>query len=132
MKKLNVLYLDDDELLLETYSTVLSEYGHNIHSFLSPELAIENLQASETPYDVLLIDYSMPTMSGIDFIITLKKHNFFEAKEIALFSSHPKEMIEKKMQIQAPDLISKIDYIYKGYGEFKDILTYIQSVLSRV
>ncbi len=69
MKGFNVLIVDDNKTSLEIYEKQLSSLGFNVYSVDSGEKAIQELNksASESrPYQLVLMDYLMPNMDGIE------------------------------------------------------------------
>ena len=64
----NVLLVDDDQFLLDLYSTKFAREGYNIHTCLSPKDAIDVLRSGFVP---ILFDISMPEQDGFSFLQTL-------------------------------------------------------------
>lgn len=65
-----VLVLDDDTLLLEYLSLVLSNEGYEVHATADPLQAFELLACHE--FAVVLCDQRMPAMDGIEFLSRVK------------------------------------------------------------
>ncbi len=65
-----VLVLDDDALLLEYLSLVLSNEGYEVHATADPLHAFELLACHE--FAVVLCDQRMPAMDGIEFLSRVK------------------------------------------------------------
>ncbi|MDD1669189.1 MAG: PAS domain S-box protein, partial [Methanomicrobiales archaeon] len=69
--KITVLYVDDEPALLELTPLFLCRKGDlAIDTALSAKLALEKLR--EYPYDVIVADYLMPEMDGIEFLKGLR------------------------------------------------------------
>ena len=66
----NVLLVDDDQFLLDLYSTKFAREGYNIHTCVSPKEALDVLRSGFVP-DVILFDISMPEQDGFSFLQTL-------------------------------------------------------------
>jgi len=60
-----VLLLDDEPHLLRTLARGLEHRGHVVTSFTEPQLALAALDQDDD-FDVLVTDYDMPTMQGIE------------------------------------------------------------------
>ena len=82
MTHLEILLVDDDPLIRHVIADELEEVGHFVTPAVGPEAAIELLRESDA-FDLILIDYTMPGMSGSDLarhILALKP----DAKRMAL------------------------------------------------
>ena len=67
---LNVLVVDDDEVLLETASDTLQALGTKPDLAESGDTALSKIQAKKQdgkPYDVIILDWKMPGLSGLEF-----------------------------------------------------------------
>jgi len=53
--------------------TVLEELGHRVHTCSTAEEALES--CVKIQFDVVVTDYKMPNMDGIQFIRELRKHH---------------------------------------------------------
>jgi len=69
MKK--ILIVDDDEQLRLNLGGVLNEAGYRTESASSGKEALRLLDARE--FDVVLLDYMMPKMSGMDALVTIRR-----------------------------------------------------------
>ena len=100
IKNINILLVDDDKDYLMLTSAFFKQAGYNIDIAESGTMALEKLK--EKSYQILLIDYFMPDMTGEQVIEKLRETN----KEIIIilqtgFSGQnpPKDML-KKLNIQ--------------------------------
>ena len=71
MNSKRILYIDDDQDLAELYIELMEEQGYEVWSATAGDEALELLQRRGQP-DVILVDYSMPAMSGEDFILAAR------------------------------------------------------------
>ncbi len=62
-----VLLVDDQELLLEGASEMLRELGHEVTTASSGAAALAHLRSGRS-FDVMLTDYMMPNMTGLELI----------------------------------------------------------------
>jgi len=67
-----ILIVDDNELGLLARRQVLSELGHHVEVVSSAEQAIERFAARS--FDLVITDYRMPGMNGIEVIRRLREH----------------------------------------------------------
>ncbi len=63
MPHLEILLVDDDPLIRHVIADELEEVGHFVTPVVGPEAALEALR-ERSDYDFVLIDYTMPGMSG--------------------------------------------------------------------
>jgi DNA-binding NtrC family response regulator len=62
----NILVVDDDELIISAFRRTLRKFDWAIDSFTNP---LDALAATEVKsYNLLISDYMMPQMNGIDFL----------------------------------------------------------------
>ena len=62
----HILYLDDDEALVSLMKRLLERRGYRVSSFVMQEEALAALRAAPDAFDVVVTDYNMPGMSGLD------------------------------------------------------------------
>jgi len=69
-----MIYVVDDEVtLLELAEAILSPLGHKVRTFTDPELALKEFEKDRP--DLVLTDYWMPRMSGMDLIRECRRLN---------------------------------------------------------
>ena len=66
-----ILLVDDNVRGSLARKTVLEELGHSIHMASSGAEALE--QFSQHKYDLVVTDYKMPRMDGLELIVRLRK-----------------------------------------------------------
>lgn len=69
---LKVLIVDDEDPFRLAIEMALKLDGYAAKSYSSPEIAIEALK--EESYDVMIVDFYMPGMNGIEFMLWMKEH----------------------------------------------------------
>ncbi|HEY9096405.1 MAG TPA: response regulator, partial [Hydrogenophaga sp.] len=62
----HVLYLDDDDTLVFLVRRLLERRGFVVTSFTDQNEAIAAVQAKPDAFDLLMTDFNMPGMSGLD------------------------------------------------------------------
>jgi CheY-like chemotaxis protein len=71
-RKLTVLAVDDDALVLMNTAAMLEELGHTVVEATSATAALETLNA-DRQVDVVVTDQAMPGMSGLDLARAIQK-----------------------------------------------------------
>lgn len=61
-----ILHVDDEEALTFLANRALSRQGHKVSSFTDPVEALKAFRAHPQDYDVVVTDFSMPHLSGLD------------------------------------------------------------------
>lgn len=62
----HVLYLDDDDTLVFLVRRLLERRGFKVTTFTDQQEAIDAVRAKPTGFDLLMTDFNMPGMSGLD------------------------------------------------------------------
>ena len=66
-----ILLVDDNSLGLSARRSVLEELGHKVQTSGTPTDALE--LCGKQRFDVVVTDYKMPKMDGVEFIVRLRK-----------------------------------------------------------
>jgi CheY-like chemotaxis protein len=70
--KLRVLLVDDDALVSMNSAYMLMDLGHSVVEASSAARALE-LMESDEQFDVIVTDYAMPTMNGLDLATRIRR-----------------------------------------------------------
>jgi len=68
-----ILLLDDNSLGLAARRSVLEELGHKVTTLSTPHEALE--VCGKQRFDLVVTDYKMPKMNGVEFIARLRKQH---------------------------------------------------------
>jgi len=102
---IKVIHVDDEKHFLDLTKEILAFYDKelNIETFTSPRKVIENVLTSEP--DLVLSDYRMPEMNGIELTKQLRKYS---KVPVILYSGSEKERIaEEAFEAGVEDYIKK-------------------------
>ncbi len=69
-----ILVVDDNKTALEIISNMLSNLGLTVIEAQSGQQALEIISANEQQFDLIISDWCMPEMDGVDFIIKAKSY----------------------------------------------------------
>lgn len=104
-KPLRVLHVDDQHLWRSTVSDYLTLFGdYDITSAESGEQALDILRTN--PFDIIISDYQMPEMNGIEFLHHLRKRG--ETTPFIFLSGIRQEDIESEAKESGVDF-----YVFK-------------------
>jgi len=68
-----IYVVDDEPMLLELATVVLEPLGYQIKTFRDPDVALRTFAASQKRPALLITDYAMHTMSGLDLIAACRR-----------------------------------------------------------
>jgi CheY-like chemotaxis protein len=71
-RKLSILLVDDDALVSMNTANMLMDLGHNVVESHSATHALQFL-ASDAKFDVVVTDYAMPGMNGLDLATKIRQ-----------------------------------------------------------
>jgi CheY-like chemotaxis protein len=68
-----IYVVDDEPMLLELATIVLEPLGYRVRTFRDPEEAIQSLIAAQPRPALVITDYAMHHVNGMDLVIQCKK-----------------------------------------------------------
>jgi CheY-like chemotaxis protein len=68
-----IFVVDDEPMLLELASVILEPEGYRIETFRDPETALQKFASAQPRPDLLITDYAMHTMNGMQLIEQSRK-----------------------------------------------------------
>jgi response regulator RpfG family c-di-GMP phosphodiesterase len=75
-----ILLVDDEKDILDLFSEYLSSHGFNTISFQNPLKALEYFYQNTSNCSLVIVDYKMPQLSGIDFIEKIREKDTADYK----------------------------------------------------
>ena len=73
MEKTRIILIDDDETLCEGVAFILRDEGYSVMNTSCPDEGIKLID--NYVFDIALIDYKMPRLTGIEFLKKIKEKN---------------------------------------------------------
>ena len=67
-----VLYVDDEEAIVLLTKRLLERHGYQVTGFNDPRAALAAVQAAPEHFDLVVTDYNMPGLSGLELAEALK------------------------------------------------------------
>ena len=106
MGKTTILVVDDEPDMLRTMEFRLEAAGYKVLTSANGAQALETMR--ECKVDLVLADFMMPEMNGIELTRTVRSHPLWFDIKILLFSCNPEpEFRRKAMDLGAVDYLSK-------------------------
>ena len=68
-----VAFVDDETAIVETMEAVLTNFGYRVTAFFDSRAALNALRTNSNDFDVLITDYSMPQLTGLEIAKKLKE-----------------------------------------------------------
>lgn len=118
-----VLVVDDELDVRDYLRTILNDEGFEVHTVEDGDGVIESLK--KMPPDIILLDYKMPNLSGVDVIRFLKAHQVYNHIPIIMVTGIDGE----DEKVQALELGAD-DYIIKPFMP-RELGARIKAVLRR-
>jgi CheY-like chemotaxis protein len=84
-----IVVVDDDDDVREAVREILHGEGYQTVGASNGQEALELLQQTTPPPDLILLDLMMPVMDGWDFLSGIDAHPRLRAVPVALMSAHP-------------------------------------------
>jgi len=97
LKDLNVLIVDDNKVSLEILGNICSLLGFNTRMVSTPEETLTVVKEKNYKPDLVIMDYIMPKVNGIDLFKKLDKLRLIKgAKKLLMISVYDHEQIVQK------------------------------------
>ena len=124
MTTLNILVVEDEDAIREMLVMVLEQAGLNVISVSSAEQAQHSLADNAMP-DLVLLDWMLPGISGMELARRLKNDDLFKTLPIILLTARGEE--EDKVRGLE---IGADDYVTKPFSP-RELVARIKAVLRR-
>lgn len=124
-KEMKVLVVDDEEIAAEHTRIVLEELGIFADTCLSGEEALQMLEVQHTkhtPYNLVLLDWKMPEMDGIETATEIRKRYDSETTVIILTSFNWEEIIDEALHVGVDSFLAKPLFASNVIDEFERIV----------
>lgn len=114
----NILLVDDDPVVRLLVSEYLTAFGHQVHAVEGGRQCFEAL--GEMRPDLVIVDYQMPEMSGIQVLERLKSSNDTKQIPVIMLSANAMES-EDLSKFKADK------YVMKPF-QLQDFLAAVESI----
>ena len=123
-KDMRVLVVDDEEVAAEHARIVLDEVGIKADTCLSGEDALHTLELAYTkhePYNLVLLDWKMPEMDGLEVARKIRARYDKETTVIILTSFNWDEIVDEALHIGVDSFLAKPLFASNVIDEFERI-----------
>jgi CheY-like chemotaxis protein len=102
------MFLDDSEALVSAMVRSLSRRGYRVSGYSAPQEALQALREKPRSYDVLVSDYMMPGLTGLD--VAREAAAIRADLPVIIFSGHIDEELRRKArELGVRQLMGKLD-----------------------
>ena len=100
-----IYVVDDEPMLLELACVVLEPLGYAIKTFRDPETAIQALTETQSPPALIITDYAMHAMTGLDLLKACR--GLLPRQKVLLVSATVDEHVYRDSPVKPDRFLSK-------------------------
>ena len=122
-----ILLVDDEKDILELFTEYLSSNGFNIVSFQNPKAALNYFYQNESNCSIVITDYKMPQMSGIDLIKKIREKDINCKIKTIIISAFIKDNLpyDKSYITMINKILEKPVYLDRLKNEVQELISTI-------
>ena len=122
-----ILLVDDEKDILDLFSEFLTSNGFNTISYDNPVKALEYFYENTNNCSVVITDYRMPQMSGIDLIKKIKEKNTDYKIKTIIISAFIKDNLpyDKSYITMIDKILEKPVYLDRLKNEIQELISTI-------
>ena len=120
-----ILLVDDEKDILDLFTEYLSSNGFNTISFQNPLDALEYFYKNQSNCYLIITDYKMPQMSGIDLIKKIRGKDTNSKIKIILISAFIKDNLpyDKSYILTVDKILEKPVYLDRLKKVIQELIT---------
>jgi PAS domain S-box-containing protein len=118
-----ILFVDDEQVILDMITKMLTKIGYDICAVKAPSMAIELVRENTVRFDLVITDLTMPEMNGIEMASAI--HSIAPLIPIIMMTGYGKE-IEQNIFTQAHG----ISHILKKPVRFAELAASINEAIT--
>jgi len=100
-----ILLIDDEKMIVDSINTILQNLGYNVTYFSDCRIAFDNFSKRAEDFDIIITDYTMPYMTGIELTRLIK--NIRNDIPVILSSGYINRNLEEAAADAGVDLVLK-------------------------
>ncbi len=108
MLKGKAMVVDDSKSIRMILSRALEEIGWQVEQAANGKIAMESLQSQSVPSDLVLIDWNMPEMNGIDLVRHIRQQSRMDRSKLMMVTTENEfEQMEQALAAGANEYVMK-------------------------
>jgi len=130
-KQLLILLVDDEKDFIDIFGAKLTSAGFSVIGALSGEDALANIK--EMKPDLILLDFNMPGLSGVDVLAKIKDDPTMANTKVAFLTNYGEPLPVKELSENDKKFAKEmgaIDYIRKT-DDLDSILKSVEAALAK-
>lgn len=88
MTNKTILVVDDDSLMLKLIEYTLSSRGFKVIQASNGQEALETLEKHKKPVDLIITDFSMPILNGLELANSVRGHKKYHNTPLILITAN--------------------------------------------
>lgn len=122
---MKILVVDDSKTVRNIVKKMLQDVGYEVFEAEDGEKALEALYEHDW-FDLILLDWNMPTMNGYEFLKKIKRHpKWRDIKVMMVTSKNEQESVVEALKAGADE------YLMKPFDQ-KMLLTKIEMIMEEI
>jgi len=118
-----MMLVDDDQFLLNMYSTKFGNSGYAVTTVSSPQEALQKLRDGAAP-DVIMLDIIMPGMDGLELLSAIRSEKLAETSTIIMLTNQGDGIDRAKK-------LGVAGYIVKATTIPSEVVTEVTAILEK-
>jgi two-component system cell cycle sensor histidine kinase/response regulator CckA len=124
----SILAVDDNRDISSLITRSLERCGFSINGFTDPHLALEDFEMNVTKYVLVISDFRMPGMNGIEFAIKIKEMKpDIKILLMTAFEINSEELKNVTSSVKVDEFISKPILMSKLSGIVEKYVTIMEN-----
>lgn len=104
----HAMVVDDSRTIRKLLTETLKDLGYEVSEAENGRVALNTLQAAEVPVNVILTDWNMPEMDGLEFLKHVRGEERFEKVPIIMVTTETEaEHMVKALEAGANEYVMK-------------------------
>lgn len=125
-KKKRILFIEDEEMILDTYSDYLKSQGYEIYTAVDGHRGLDELEKNKGNLDLVILDLMMPGLDGLQLLkLCSEDKEKYSLPPTLVYTNMASERVIK----EAFDL-GAISYLIKSEMTMESLVKEVEKILN--